>query len=378
MAFLSKNISKKIFPRINYLVKAPGGFIQMKKILKAMRNIAILFIGSQFILSGCAKKENSSKESSKSQTQTEEQTINPNLNPLTGLPIGSRDPNARPIAIMINNIDRAQPLLGVSNAEIIYECPVEGGITRLMAVYKDPTDIPKIGSLRSARPYYVNLARGHDAIYIHAGGSSDADNMLNNGVLDHFNLAVYGDMAWRDEARKNNLGYEHSLVTSGKKLIEGIKKNNVRLKVDKNKTGPLFNEDSPVLNGSAAENLIAPFSTYKSTDFTYDPSKKTYLISQFNKPQMDGQANVQNSKENIIILRVKISDINKSSLKSIELTGQGEGQYMSRGKIMDIKWEKTSDDAPLKYTTTDGKPLALLPGQFYVCAVSTDAKVSVK
>ncbi len=63
-------------------------------------------------------------------------------NPLTGLPIDDDKVNARPIAIMINNLHSGQPLLGVTEADIMYECPTEGGITRILGVFK----------IRSARP----------------------------------------------------------------------------------------------------------------------------------------------------------------------------------------------------------------------------------
>lgn len=49
--------------------------------------------------------------------------------------------------------------------------PAEGGITRMLAVYQSLEDVGSIGSIRSARPYYIELALGHDALYVHAGGS---------------------------------------------------------------------------------------------------------------------------------------------------------------------------------------------------------------
>lgn len=71
---------------------------------------------------------------------------------------------------MINNISTAQPVqTGLNKADIIYETEVEGGITRLMAVFQDITTAEKIGTIRSARYPYVDLAMGHNAIFIHCG-----------------------------------------------------------------------------------------------------------------------------------------------------------------------------------------------------------------
>lgn len=73
----------------------------------------------------------------------------------------------RPVAVMVNNIEQSLPQRGISKADIVYEMPVEGGITRLMAVFSDYHDLPEIGSIRSARHDYVELALPLDAIYLH-------------------------------------------------------------------------------------------------------------------------------------------------------------------------------------------------------------------
>ena len=71
---------------------------------------------------------------------------------------------------MINNISVAQSVqTGLSKADIVYETEVEGGITRLLAVFQDITAAEKIGTIRSARYPYVDLAMGHNAIYVHCG-----------------------------------------------------------------------------------------------------------------------------------------------------------------------------------------------------------------
>ena len=53
-------------------------------------------------------------------------------NPLTGLPMEPEYENNRPVAVMFNNLKAAQPQLGVSQADIIYEIPAEGDITRII------------------------------------------------------------------------------------------------------------------------------------------------------------------------------------------------------------------------------------------------------
>ena len=71
----------------------------------------------------------------------------------------------------LNNLKKAQPQLGNAQADIIYEVPAEGGITRMLAVYQTLDGIGTLGSIRSSRPYYIELALGHDALYVHAGAA---------------------------------------------------------------------------------------------------------------------------------------------------------------------------------------------------------------
>jgi hypothetical protein len=96
------------------------------------------------------------------------------VSPLTGLAIPEEDVGKRPVAVMLNNLKAAMPQYGVSSADIIYEVPAEGGITRMLAVFQSMEGVGRIGSVRSARPYFLDLAQGLDAIFLHAGGSEQA------------------------------------------------------------------------------------------------------------------------------------------------------------------------------------------------------------
>ena len=76
-------------------------------------------------------------------------------NPLTGLPMEPEYESLRPVAVMLNNLKAAQPQLGNSLADIIYEVPAEGGITRMLALYQtlEGEQVGTLGSIRSSRPY---------------------------------------------------------------------------------------------------------------------------------------------------------------------------------------------------------------------------------
>ncbi|MBP5749608.1 MAG: DUF3048 domain-containing protein, partial [Firmicutes bacterium] len=153
-------------------------------------------------------------------------------NPLSGERTVSDLSSLRPYAVMINNKREALPQLGVSQADIIYEVCAEGGITRMEALFQTMEGIGNLGSIRSIRPYYIELATGYDAIIIHAGGSEEAYYDLSAWKLTHFDGVRGGRDAsifWRDAWRMANRGYEHSMLTSGENVLKFVEGSNYRL-----------------------------------------------------------------------------------------------------------------------------------------------------
>ena len=138
----------------------------IKKFLAAFLSLALL------CMAGCGGSENTN--SPVDNTPKPEPKPEPIVfvNPLTG--VENIEDEAityrRPVAVMINNISVAQKVqTGLTQADIVYETEVEGGITRLMAVFQDITKVEQFGTVRSARYPYVDLAMGHNAIYVHHG-----------------------------------------------------------------------------------------------------------------------------------------------------------------------------------------------------------------
>ena len=132
------------------------------------------------------------------------------------------DSDTRPYAVMINCHNGALPQAGLDKAYMVYELMVEGGITRMMALFKD-TEVDKIGSVRSARTQYLDYVYENDAIYGHAGGAEDAlKRIASEGIND-----VDGQYGFRDTSL--NRAWEHKLFTSTKLLGEGTNNRKYRI-----------------------------------------------------------------------------------------------------------------------------------------------------
>ena len=295
-------------------------------------------------------------------------------NPLTGEQTPTDRSADRPVAIMLNNLKKALPQLGISQADLIYELPAEGGITRMMAVFQSLDGVGNLGSVRSARPYYVELAAGLDAIYIHAGGSDGAYatiKKLSVSNIDGVNGPYGGTMFWRDAARRKNAGYEHSLLTSTERvqaLLSGAL-SKMRQTHEAGYVLPLtFTADATPTAGASANTITLRWSNYKTGVFRYDAATDTYLVEEYGAPYMDGNTNTQVAVTNVLIIHTAVKDIpgDKDGRKDILLTGSGTGYFACGGKYIPIRWEKASGSAPLCYYTADGQPLSLGVGASYI------------
>ena len=304
------------------------------------------------------------------------------FNPLTGLPMEEEFVNDRPVAIMINNLKAALPQQGVSQADIIYEVLAEGGITRMLAVYQSMNGVGKIGSVRSARTYYLELALGHDSVFLHAGGSPDFYNKIKEWdvtALDCVRGPYEGSLFWRDSGRLSMMSREHTVVTSGDKIQELFPTYNFRKEHLENYSCQLqFTENATPENGTDAAVITVPFSNYKTGVFTFDSKSGKYLIEEFGSPYVDGNNGKQVSVTNVLILTTNCSMIpgDDAGRISVDLT-QGDGWFACGGKIIPIKWSKAGVYSPLVYTTVDGQPLVLGAGNSYVNIIPIENEITV-
>ncbi len=298
------------------------------------------------------------------------------INPLTGLGAEKDLSVMRPAAVMLNNIWQALPQEGISECDIVYECLVEGGITRLLGVTSDYSRLGKIGSVRSCREYYLDLARNHDAIYVHAGGSDQAYLEIKQRDIDNLdgvNMYVPG-MFFRDEERLKTMGYEHTLMTDGEKIAAGVAFKKYRTELNSELSGKnafSFTEygEQRVLDGGAAPSVYLPYSKYQHAKFVYDEATGSYYRFHFEDvPHIDGTTGAQISFTNVFVLICKTT-FTGDALKHIDVITESEngtGYYISGGRYEEITWSKPTADSVIKYYGVDGNELKVNRGKTFI------------
>lgn len=349
-----------------------------KNLIKSIILIIVL-IGLVFAIifyTKSTKKDNNNSNSDNNSNPNAE--IKNNKEEIKKVSIIDTDSNTRPYAVMINCHNAALPQAGLNNAYIVYELMVEGGITRMMALFKDK-EVNKIGSVRSARTQYLDYVYENDAIYAHAGGAADADRRLANEKINHVDVdGVYGI---RDTSLKRD--WEHKLFTTTNLIKKGATAKGYRLTTD---TKSLLKYtakeiDMTKYNSSVANNVSIKYSDYRTSNYTYDSSSKTYLRSMNSTKNTDLITGEQYKVKNILVYAVNYSsycDHGYCLYQKIDNVGTGEGLYITDGYSVPIIWEKPSKNAKTTYKLKEtGKELELNDGNTYIQIYPTSGKLTI-
>lgn len=332
----------------------------LKKVLALILCLTVIFS-----LAGCAFHINPGDVDADSETSVldEKDKEESLINPLTGIKdLTKENQNNRPVAVMVNNITQAQAVqTGLNFADIIYETEVEGGVTRLMAVFKNFENAKQIGSVRSARYPYVDLALGHDAIYVHCGQDptycaphlKDIDDMsvdtnstgakrIKNGLASEHTLYIFGNEMWSALASKFKSTSDNALWQN------------------------FAQEDEKVtLSGGAADRVEIPFPILK-TVFEYDESTGLYTRYSRGNILKDYVSGESVEVKNIFILLTSITDYPDGKHRRVALES-GNGYYITNGTYMPIKWKKGDSKASFKFTDESGAEIKVSAGKSWVC-----------
>jgi len=305
------------------------------------------------------------------------------FSPLTGLPMEESKTWNRPLAVIINNIPESLPMNGVSEADIIYEVLVEGGITRMLALYQDITRVEKVGSIRSARHYTVEIANSYDAILASAGGSPQAFAMVKQLGIPHLNEVEgpHREIFFRDRNRVPGHRFEslHSVVLTGERVAEWLPQYNFRLLHEEDHDQMLtFVDDGTPRGGSAALEVSVRFSSGNISAFTYKPEDSVYYMREFNRDFIDANDNSSPGFTNILILKTSVSPIrgDASGRLNVETTGTGVGYFVCGGKYIEIDWARANRESPFMYSHKDGSSLELGVGRTYICIIPKNMDVT--
>lgn len=326
------------------------------------------------------KEPTKAPEKEKEQEVVEE--VDPNALPegmmrsyLSGLPVEEKIGKLRPIAIMLNNLEAAQPMCGISRADVVYEYVVEGAITRLMGLFENYEDLDKIGSVRSCREYFVYTALEFDAIYMHFGQASYAVDLLNQDYVNNLNgLGEAGDTSFY---RTTDRQAPHNVYTSAAGIDAGIKKLGYRREHYDGYNGKFkfCDLDKEVTNedGLPAKHIEPKYRINKPW-FDYNEQTGKYDRYQYDGPQIDEMTGEQISYDNVILQYNFWTQLDEKDYLGFDCHSGGVIQYCTKGKYVVGTWKRdTNEDnfdmSAIRYYDADGNELEINNGKTFICVI---------
>ena len=300
------------------------------------------------------------------------------------LQIVNPESNDRPIAVMIDNNIGEIRHAGLQDAYINYEIIVEGGLTRIMSLYKDKnTNV--VGPVRSARNYFLDYALEHDAIYTHFGWSDSAEQEISTLGVNNIN----GMIDTTCFARDRNLPSPHNVFVSIQKIKDYLNTKQYsstsagwqvlnytteEVELDKDEEG----NNSTMQGLTVADRVSIEYSATENRTYAYDSVNKYYLRSQNGSAQLERKSEHQLTVKNIIIMRVENKTIDGEGRQALTTTGSGTGYYITNGYGAPIVWSKASRTAKTKYTYNDGTEVKIADGNTFIQIVPISSKVEIR
>jgi hypothetical protein len=322
---------------------------------------AIVIALSAFTLIGCSSNVDDGKE------KVQEEAVEPDGNeqieekalfPLTGESTKQKS-EARSVAVMVNNHPKARPQSGLSQADIVYEVLAEGEITRFLAIFQSEKP-ERIGPVRSARDYYIDLAKGYESLYIAHGYSPEAKEMLSSGSIDNLNGIQYDGTLFK---RANDRVAPHNSYISYTDIVRGAENKEFEMNTPpKNLT---FLEKEEEIIGNTVKSVTISYlnNPLFKVVYEYNEEKGKYERYSNGEQTVDYETNEPVLLENIFIVETAHKVVDSAGRRDIDIQSGGKAYLLQEGRLQQVEWEN-EDGRILPYK--DGEQVPFVKGSTWI------------
>lgn len=309
-----------------------------------------------------------------STTTTTTEPPGPTSSTLTGIPFADPAAGERPVvAVKFDNVEgRSTPQVGIAAAEVVYEVPVEGQITRFLALYQ-VNDAAPIGPIRSARGSEVGLLEElHSPLFTWHGANGILDAQVRGSDIIARSFDDVPQLFYRDGSRRQP--YNSFAVGTAE----------IRATAPPEATGP----DRPIFRFAAPGEVVpspvaVPASSVsvvfppafggrggRGTPVRFEWDGARWLRYQAGHPHVDGNG-THLAVDNVIVrftaaLDSGTVDTAGSRVPTAQVIGDGEAWVFSAGKVATGTWHKPDGKTPTTYRDQQGNEIALSPGVTWI------------
>lgn len=267
------------------------------------------------------------------------------------------------LAVKIDDTNMAHPQIGLEDADVVYIEQVEGGLTRLAAIFSSV--IPsRIGPVRSARISDIDILSQYGRVAFAYSGAQrkllpviEAANLEDLGA-QHESSKIYTTDAMRVQP--------YAMVLRADLLMRKIVEE--KLAVDKAKSVGFTFGDLPK-GGSPIQKVVInwPAATYSAD---WSPEESRWLLSHNNKLNLSDSGLVL-GPTTLVIQMVEISpseygDKFGGVTPLSKTVGSGKAYVLRDGEIFETTWNRAFPDSGTTFTLSDGSAMNFAPGQVWI------------
>jgi hypothetical protein len=287
------------------------------------------------------------------------------INSLSGLPGG----DGPILVVKLDDTRSAHPQIGIEEADIVYIEQVEGGLTRLAAVFS--SKIPqRIGPIRSARISDIELLAQFGRVgFAYSGAQSKLRPVLESANLINASAERNPATIYTTDPTRVQ---PYAMVLRADLLLDSLKAKGVKLEESKS-VGWKFG-DAPSGGEVVTDiRLSWPASSY---DAHWSEDQSRWLLDHVGAPNF-ADSGVRLGASTLVIQKVEITDsIYKDKVGGVTpfspTVGTGEGYIARDGKVFKALWSRPTEGSGTKWTTIDGAEISFKKGQIWVALMDKE------
>ncbi|WP_138316114.1 DUF3048 domain-containing protein [Rhodoluna limnophila] len=283
------------------------------------------------------------------------------------------------VACKIDNSYAARPQFGLNSTDIVFDEMVEGGLTRLVAIWhsQQPTEV---GPVRSIRPMDPDIISPFGGIVCYSGGQYAFVQMMQNTPV--FNASETTEQGKGTFSRTSSRPAPHNVIVNAKKLAEQH--------TDLAAPAAQFTYAADLKSSTAAVSGVEVTKSFTvnfpqaSAQWAPSTYKFKWLRTQDGEVHKDAATGKQVAASNVVVIEVKIdrsyADRKYGNVPKTVMVSSGTAWVFSAGKYVKGTWSKASATAPIILVDAEGAPINLAPGNTWVelKPAGAEGKISIK
>lgn len=277
--------------------------------------------------------------------------------------------------VIVENMSESWPLVGLEDAFLAIEAPVEAGIPRILAFYDSNEEVEKIGPVRSVRPYFIDWNDEFKALFAHVGGSNAALDIISSRGTFDLNQFTNGQYFWRGQDRYA----PHNVYTSTDLLQSAYE-----LRVEQSRAPESiyglwwFKDDAPSGIEEVPE-VTLDFSRFEEYQITW---KYDLESNQYHRSQDGGEHTMENGEKiianNVAIIVTDIRILDSVGRRSIKTIGEGEAVILQDGRTINGSWKKTAVGERLRFYNEAYEEILWNAGKTWIEVLPNKEDIEIK